>query len=129
MWFSIEARTPFLDFRLVEQTLALPPEKVIKDGRTKYILREAMKDTLPESIRNRKDKIGFGTPQNDWFRQKKFQSYIGNLISSDSFRSRKIVNCIKVDDLFNRHMSGKTDAANEIWKCIHLELWFREFID
>jgi asparagine synthase (glutamine-hydrolysing) len=129
MWFSIEARTPFLDYRLVERTLALSPEKVIKDGMTKHILREAMKDTLPESIRLRKDKIGFGTPQSDWFRQIEFQSYIGNLISSDLFRSRNIVDCKKVDDLYNKHISGKIDAANEIWKWIHLENWYREFID
>jgi len=129
MWFSIEARTPFLDYRLVERTLALPPEKVIKDGMTKYLLREAMKDTLPESIRLRKDKIGFGTPQSDWFRQEKFQVYIRNLICSDSFRSRNIIDYHKVDNLHKRHIAGKIDAANEIWKWIHLENWYREFID
>jgi asparagine synthase (glutamine-hydrolysing) len=129
MWHSLEARTPFLDYQLVERTLALPPEKIIKDGMTKHILRESMKDTLPESIRVRKDKIGFGTPQGDWFKHEKFKTYIGDIIHSDSFRSRNIVNIKKADLLYKSHLNGRIDAGNEIWKWIHLENWYREFID
>jgi asparagine synthase (glutamine-hydrolysing) len=129
MWFSLEARVPFLDYRLVERTLSLPPEKIIKDGMTKYILREAMKNTLSESIRLRKDKIGFGTPQSEWFRQEYFQKYITDLIHSDSFRSRNIVDSEKVNHLYGKHLAGKIDIANEIWKWIHLENWYRTFVD
>jgi asparagine synthase (glutamine-hydrolysing) len=129
MWFSIEARTPFLDYRLVERSLSLPSGKIIKNGTTKYILREAMKDSIPASIYGRKDKTGFETPQNDWFRQKNFQSYITSLISSESFRSRNIINVMKINNLYNNHLSQKSNRANEIWKIIHLENWYREFID
>jgi len=129
MWFSIEARTPFLDYRLVERTLSLPPEKVIKDGVTKHILREAMKGIVPEKIRTRNDKIGFGTPQGDWFRQKIFQSYILNIIGSKAFINRNILNRQKVEELYKRHLEGETDASNEIWKWIHLENWYRTYID
>jgi asparagine synthase (glutamine-hydrolysing) len=129
MWFSLEARVPFLDFRLVERTLSLPPEKLIKDGSTKYILRQAMEGILPENIRLRKDKIGFSTPENSWFRQKEFKLYIEKLIGSDSFRSRNIFVPGKVESIYQRHLEGKTDAARELWKCIHLENWYRQFID
>lgn len=129
MWFSIEARVPFLDYRMVEQTLSLDPEKIIKDGMNKYILREAMKGTLPESIRLRRDKMGFETPADDWFRQKPFQVYIKELINSESFRSRNIFNCSKVDSLYNRFLNQKSDISGEIWKWIHLENWFRQFVD
>ncbi|MCK4699506.1 MAG: asparagine synthase (glutamine-hydrolyzing), partial [Bacteroidales bacterium] len=51
MWFSLESRVPFLDHRLVEKTLAINSDMIINKGITKYILREALKGTLPEKIR------------------------------------------------------------------------------
>jgi len=129
MWFSLEARVPFLDYRLVEKTLALPPEKVINRGITKFILREAMKDTLPETIRTRKDKIGFGTPQDDWFRKPLFQRYILDILYSDSFRSRNLIIPEEAENIYKKHLGGKIDISKEIWKWINLEMWFREFID
>lgn len=66
MAFSIEARTPFLDYRLVERALALPATDLLRDGWTKALLREAMKDVLPENVRLRRDKVGFGTPERRW---------------------------------------------------------------
>jgi asparagine synthase (glutamine-hydrolysing) len=59
MAHSIEARVPFLDHRLVEFLFALPERYKINGARTKYVLREAMRGVLPESIRQRKDKLGF----------------------------------------------------------------------
>jgi asparagine synthase (glutamine-hydrolysing) len=59
MAHSIEARVPFLDHRLVEFLFSLPGEYKIAGARTKYVLREAMAGVLPESIRTRKDKLGF----------------------------------------------------------------------
>jgi asparagine synthase (glutamine-hydrolysing) len=66
MAFSIESRMPFLDYRLVEYILSLPNKYKIHQSKTKYVFREAMKGILPEAIRNRKDKIGFATPQEKW---------------------------------------------------------------
>ena len=95
----------------------------------KYILREAMKGTLPESIRLRKDKIGFATPANNWFRQEPFQVYIKELINSESFRSRNIFNAAKVNTLYTSFLNDKADISSEIWKWIHLENWYRQFVD
>jgi asparagine synthase (glutamine-hydrolysing) len=129
MWFSIELRAPFLDYRLVERTLALPPEKIIKDGITKQILREAMVGILPEKIRCRLDKIGFETPEAEWFRNPLFQIYIWDIIKSKSFRGREMIIPKKAEILYQQHLNRKIDISKEIWKWIHLELWFREFID
>lgn len=129
MYFSLEARVPFLDYRLVEKTLATDSEMIIKKGMTKHILREAMKGYLPEKIRTRKDKIGFGTPQDDWFRHKKFEKLITDIITSESFDNRKIIDSKKALLLYQSHLSKKRNIAKEIWKWINLELWFRRFID
>jgi asparagine synthase (glutamine-hydrolysing) len=62
MAFGIESRVPFLDHRLVEYGFSLPIEWRLKNGLTKFALREACKDVLPEKIYKRKDKKGFVTP-------------------------------------------------------------------
>jgi asparagine synthase (glutamine-hydrolysing) len=129
MWFSLEARVPFLDYRLVERTLSLPNDKIISGGTTKSILREAMKGILPEKIRNRQDKVGFGTPEDEWFKTPAFQKFIIDLIHSESFKSRDFIDYKKATKLYQHHLNGKMNISKEIWKWIHLELWFREFID
>ncbi len=69
---SVEARTPFLDYRLVEFVLDLPSEWLLDQGTTKRVLREAMKEVLPSEILARRDKIGFATPEEVWARHPGF---------------------------------------------------------
>jgi len=69
MAFSVEARTPFLDYRLVERAQAVPAADLIRDGWTKAVLREAMAGVIPDRIRRRRDKIGFATPEARWLRE------------------------------------------------------------
>jgi asparagine synthase (glutamine-hydrolysing) len=66
MAFSVEARLPFLDYRLVEFALSLPSRFKIRDGYTKRVLRDGMKGLLPEAIRWRVTKLGFATPERSW---------------------------------------------------------------
>ena len=68
MAWSIESRTPFMDYRLFEFTLGLPEEYVYNNGVTKKILREAMKNTLPAEVSGRRDKMGFVTPEETWLK-------------------------------------------------------------
>ena len=69
MAHSIEARVPFLDFRLVEFCLALAPELHIRGGKRKALLRKAMSEFLPKPILHRYDKLGFVAPQSPWMEQ------------------------------------------------------------
>jgi len=66
MAHSIEARLPFLDYRLVELSLSLPVDLKIKSGFSKYILRKSMVNRLPEEILWRKNKFGFNAPVQTW---------------------------------------------------------------
>ena len=129
MWFSLESRVPYLDYRLVERTLSLPSSEKIKKGMTKNFLREAMKGLIPEKNRLRIDKIGFETPQGEWFRSEPFKTLTMDLLNSESFQNRGIVIPEKAIKLYQKHLDGKIDISKEIWKWINLELWFREFID
>jgi hypothetical protein len=67
MWHSVESRTPFADdIHLIENTFSIPGSYKMHGNITKKILREATKDILPSSIYNRKDKMGYVTPNNKW---------------------------------------------------------------
>lgn len=128
MAFSIESRTPFLDYRLVEYTLQTESAAKINNGYTKFILREAMKNILPEPIRKRRDKIGFGTPEDDWFRTPEFQTLIYGILNSKSCRERGIINCDAALSLYEKHCKKELNISKDIWKWINLELWYREYI-
>jgi asparagine synthase (glutamine-hydrolysing) len=129
MAYSLESRTPFLDYRLVEYTLSIDSASIIKNGFTKSILRESLRNILPEKIRVRRDKIGFATPQDEWYRTEMFQKFILDLLQSDSFKQRNLINPEVAMALYKKHLNRNIDISKEIWKWIHLELWFREFID
>jgi len=128
MAFSIETRLPFLDYRLVEYAFALPLDQKIKGGVTKVVLRNAMKNILPEEVRNRKDKMGFVTPEGIWFRTL-LKGQIRDLISSKSFAERGYFNVNEVKKSFEEHCKGKINISPIIWRWVNLELWFRTFID
>jgi len=129
MAFSVESRAPFLDYRLVEYAISLKSDDIIKKGYTKSILRESFKGILPEQIRLRKDKIGYETPQDKWFRTPDFEKLILELIQSESFAARGIINAEKANRLYQKHLNSEINISSDIWKWIHLELWYREFID
>jgi len=129
MHFSVETRLPFLDPRLAEYVASLPVDFKIRDGWTKRIFREAMRDILPEEIRLRRGKIGFEAPQRRWF--------IGELadnieeLLSEEMRASKYVKTAAVLALFRRARRKNRISRWEsdfIWRCINLELWLREFI-
>jgi asparagine synthase (glutamine-hydrolysing) len=129
MCFSLEARVPFLDYRLVEKSLSLPSENIMRNGMTKHILREATKGLVPEKIRMRKDKIGFGTPEDDWLRTNIFRGYILDLLNSDKSNNRGYIKSIEAIRLYRKHLNKSINISKDIWKWVNLELWFNIFID
>jgi asparagine synthase (glutamine-hydrolysing) len=129
MWFSIESRVPFLDYRLVEATLSQESEKMIFHGQTKVLLRTAVNGLVPERIRIRKDKIGFQTPEDSWFRTKPYREFIFDLLGSEDFKTRGIINPRKALKMYSQHLAKDINISKEVWKWINLELWFRQYID
>ncbi|MFA5032828.1 MAG: asparagine synthase (glutamine-hydrolyzing) [bacterium] len=128
MAFSVEFRNPFLDYRMVEFCMNLPIYEKINNSTTKYILRKAMKDILPEEILSRKDKKGYPTPVGKWFKNT-LKNQVEDIIYSNSFRNRGIFDCNTIRLLFEEHCSGKKDHTFKIWQWLTTELWFRQFID
>lgn len=128
MAFSLEARLPFLDYRLIEYVFSLPPEQKIDQGVTKVVLRNAMKGTIPERIGRRRDKMGFVTPEGVWFKTS-LKNEIHEIITSKSFAERGYFDVSKVKKGFDLHCEGKINMNLVIWRYVNVELWLRAFID
>jgi len=75
MAHSIENRSPFLDYRLIEFAFSMPSKYKIKDGITKWALKEVSKKFIPKQIAERIDKRGFSAPINRWFEWDKSGKY------------------------------------------------------
>ncbi len=123
MAHSIESRVPFLDYRLVELCFALPPRQKIRDGVTKFVLRQAMAGILPEDVRLRQDKLGFSTPQDVWLRAE-LAPWAREILTSPEFRGRPYFRAEAVLRLLDRHVQG-VDLATTLWRCLAIELWHR----
>lgn len=90
MAFGIESRVPFLDHRLVEYGFSLPVDFRIRPGKTKYILREALKDYLPVPIYDRRDKKGFVTPGEISWVHGPLKAYFGGITGKDPVYSWRL---------------------------------------
>lgn len=92
---GVEIRMPFMDYRLVSFSFALPWESKIRNGYSKSIIRDAMKGIVYDDIRLRKSKIGFNTPIVDWL-QGPWKSFILDTIHSNEFNQSQTINPIAV---------------------------------
>jgi asparagine synthase (glutamine-hydrolysing) len=127
MRWSVESRVPFLDFRVVELSMAIASDHLLGDGGTKLFFKQAMDSILPAMIRDRTDKIGFGTAEDDFLRKPGIAAWAGDLIASASFRERPWWHRDAVGVMLQRHLRGEANAGQDIWKCLHTELWARSY--
>ncbi|HET7397678.1 MAG TPA: asparagine synthase (glutamine-hydrolyzing), partial [Intrasporangium sp.] len=128
MRFSLEGRVPFLDKEVVKFVFSLSDEAIIKDGWNKRVLRDATRELLPESINRRRNKIGFTTPQGEWFLRLKNHFY--GIFLSESFANRPYFNQTEVVHAFEGWIKGTNDVDSmTFWRLINLELWLQEYFD
>ena len=116
---GLEARVPFLDHKFVEFSLSIPPKLKYKRSRNKHILKEAVANTIPHEIINRK-KQGFGVPVHDWL--------IGEL---GGYAKEEILSFCKNTDVIEKQSVEKLFERNDsalIWYLLNLSLWWKEYI-
>ena len=124
---SLESRIPLLDYKLIEFAASIPSHIKVKPFKTKYLLKRAYADFLPESILTRK-KMGFNVPISNWFRGEQ-RNLITRLLLSERARSRGFLSNEFVASLLSDHLEGRTQYGNQLFILASLELWFRVFID
>ena len=124
---SIESRVPFLDHTLVEFAALLPDNLKLRGFKTKWILREAIRDVLPPAILSR-PKMGFPVPFGLWMRGP-WNTVARDVLLDTRSRQRGLINAPAVEGLLDGHAAGSTNGADAIWSLLNLELWYRTFID
>jgi len=124
---SLEARSPLLDHRLVEFCAALPSSYKLKGRRSKWLLRQLMRDRLPPAILSR-PKMGFGVPVGGWLRGELRPLLEDTLLSSRAL-NRGYFKGSAIRALIDEHLSRRVDRTAHIWGLLMLELWFQEFAD
>lgn len=126
MAHAIEARVPFLDHPLVEFSLGLGEDHKIVHGDTKRVLRRAMKNVLPEAVRERRDKLGFATPEQIWFRGA-LRSLVTEGIEQTLSLYPSLLNAEGVRKLADDMLNGRRPLDFTLWRIVNLGIWGRKF--
>jgi|CXWL01.1.fsa_nt_gi asparagine synthase (glutamine-hydrolysing) len=124
---SLEARSPFLDHKLIEFAASLPESLKMNKFRNKYLLKKVAAKLVPSEVIYRR-KMGFGVPVGSWFRGE-MKDFVRGVLLSEKSLKRGIVKPEMMQKYVDEHTSGKFDHAFQIWSLLMLELWFQRFID
>jgi asparagine synthase (glutamine-hydrolysing) len=123
MAHSLEVRSPLLDHHVAELAANMPTRMKIRQGKGKYVLREVLRDKLPnQSIR--KGKQGFAVPLRDWFRGS-LAGMVNDYLGPGGYLPTEIFNQHKVQSILQEHRNGKADHARKIWLLIVFAAWHR----
>ncbi|MBV8674336.1 MAG: asparagine synthase (glutamine-hydrolyzing), partial [Acidobacteriaceae bacterium] len=123
MAHSLEVRHPFLDHRLVELLVSLPPEWKIKNGWTKHVLRRAITE-LPDAIRWRRDKQGFLTPEQQWLRYD-LRDLIRTTFRNSQLAQAGILNDREFLNYYEQFQRGAAIDASDIARVFIAERWMQ----
>lgn len=126
MAHSIEARVPFLDYRLVEFTRSLPIEYLDGPNEPKKIIANALSQILPEAIRKRKDKKGFITPEQKWFMEDFKQEFL-NLLKENVHFAKGIIRPKEAIDFYSDMQTGKIKFSYQYWHLVQICIWMKIF--
>ena len=126
MAHGIEARVPFLDHRLAELAIALGDRHKIKGGDTKRVLRRAMKGILPEIVRKRRDKVGFETPEEAWFRGPLCEAVEGG-VEETLARFPGLLEETQTRAHAAEQLHGGRPMDYSLWRIVNLGIWGRVF--
>ena len=121
MAHSLEARLPFLDHRLVEFALSMPPKMRLRGGKSKFLLKELASDFLPSEIINRK-KQGFNVPIQGWL-QNELKDVAFDLLLSPQFIQRGYFNEQGIKHLLAQLPNGDGDVARMVYSLMVFEIW------
>ncbi|HET9735277.1 MAG TPA: asparagine synthase (glutamine-hydrolyzing) [Burkholderiales bacterium] len=123
---SLESRVPFLDHELAAFVSSLPDRFRVRGRTTKWILRAAASNLLPERILTR-PKVGFRVPVGDWFRGPMRDFLAGHLQGASSM-TRAYYDARVLDGILAGHWSGRQNSEKLLWALLNLELWHRHYV-
>ena len=128
MAYSLEARSPLLDHRLLEFTAALPGSLKIHGEERKAVMRDALRGWIPDQILDG-PKRGFGLPMvGRWFRDE-LRGYITEALTDPVAINRGYFDESYIRELLDRHQDGSQNNSEQLWALLMFETWHREVVD
>ena len=126
MRFSVESRVPYLTLGMSEFLLSLPEEYLISpQGETKHIFRAAMRGIVSDDILDRRDKIGFATPEQDWLLP--MAESIRQWLRADL--NLPFLNQARMLKEFDLIVAGKKPFSFQVWRWVNFSRWHQMFIN
>ncbi len=122
MAVSLEARVPYLDYRLVEFAFTLPPRFKLEGLRTKVILKDTFRDFLPPEVRGR-GKQGFSIPIKNWLRRE-LKPMMTDFLDEGRLAQQGIFNAGAVAAMVKEHLEGKRNHSHTLWALMMFQQWF-----
>ena len=126
MAWSREVRLPFLDRRVAELALSLPPEFVFRQGASKRILRDVGRGLVPDAVLSRRDKVGFEPPQRRWLAEPGLRDLVTRVLLDPRARARGVYDSAAIEC---DARAGRWRDTNGIWRALNVELWLRGLVE
>jgi asparagine synthase (glutamine-hydrolysing) len=124
MAHGLESRVPLLDHPLVEFAASVPADLKFKGGNLKHLLKNGYRDTLPPSILERRDKMGFPVPLKEWFGSE-LRPFVMDILSNMHSKQREFLNTGEI----LKNFGNEAQFSRKTWALLSLELWQQEFHD
>jgi asparagine synthase (glutamine-hydrolysing) len=126
MAFSIESRVPFLTPEFVNFILSLPEDYIVgRDGTSKAVFRRAMRGIVPDCILDRRDKVGFATPEQTWLLR--LQEWVGRVLSCDAADSIPFLDMKIIRGEWDAVRQGRKPFDLHVWRWVNLIQWTQQF--
>ena len=118
---SLETRNPFLDHRIIEYTWKIPQSLKLRNGQSKWILREILHKYVPKNLIER-PKMGFAVPIDAWLRGP-LREWAESLLNEKSLQQDGYFNSDLIRSKWNEHLSGKKNWQNHLWNVLMFQSW------
>ncbi len=127
MAHSLEARTPFLDYRVVEYAARVPSRQKIRGLETKWLLKRCMEKKLPHDILYRK-KEGFSIPMKNWLRQE-LRPLMEDTLSSNRIKKEGLFDHDYIAGLKSDHIAGRVNNSHQLWPLMVFHFWKDKYLN
>jgi asparagine synthase (glutamine-hydrolysing) len=121
MGVSLEARVPLLDHRVVEFAWSIPLALKIRDGQSKWVLRQILDRHVPPALTDR-PKTGFAMPLDAWLRGP-LRPWAESLLDRRRLRDEGFLDATVVHTHWMTHLSGRKNLSDQLWNVLMFQAW------